>query len=62
MGEFSYIEFLIEDSSGGILLEHVMKKYVSDKADVKYRIHRFKGIGKIPQKAGSISQVKTRRQ
>ena len=61
MKEYTYIEILVEDKSGGILIEKIMEKYVIDKRNVTYRIHSFKGIGKIPSKATRISQIKSKR-
>lgn len=61
MEEYTYIEILIEDKSGGILVEHIMNKYVMNKQNVEYRIHSFKGIGKIPLNIKRISQVKSKR-
>ena len=58
MEEYTYIEILIEDKSGGILAEHIMKKYVMNKQNIAYRIHSFKGIGKIPINVQNVSQVK----
>lgn len=61
MEEYTYIEILIEDKSGGILVEQIMDKYVIDKKNITYRIHSFKGIGKIPLNAKKLSQVKSKR-
>lgn len=61
MEEYTYIEILIEDKSSGILVEQIMNKYVMDKQNIAYRIHCFKGIGKIPLNAKKISQVKSKR-
>lgn len=61
MGECTYIEILTEDKSGGILVEQIMEKYVVDNENITYRIHSFKGIGKIPLKANKISQIKSKR-
>lgn len=61
MEEYTYIEILIEDKSGGILAEQIMRKYVMAKQHIVYRIHSFKGIGKIPLKAKKMSQVKSKR-
>lgn len=61
MEEFTYIEILIEDKSGGILVEKIMEKYVMDKKNIAYRIHSFKGIGKIPLKVKKISQIKSKK-
>ena len=38
-----------------------MNKYVMDKENITYKIHSFKGIGKIPLKANKISQIKSKR-
>ena len=61
MKEYTYIEILVEDKSGGILIEKIMEKYVIDKRNVTYRIHSFKGIGKIPLKTKRVSQIKSKR-
>ncbi len=61
MEEYTYIEILIEDKSGGILVEQIMQKYVLNKTNITYRIHSFKGIGKIPLKANRMSQIKSKR-
>lgn len=61
MEEYTYIEILIEDKSGSILVEQIMDKYVADNQNITYRIHSFKGIGKIPLKAKRMSQVKSKK-
>lgn len=61
MEEYTYIEILVEDKSGGILVEQIMDKYVMNKPNITYRIHSFKGIGKIPLKTEKMSQVKSKR-
>lgn len=61
MEEYAYIEILVEDKSGGILVEQVLDKFIKDKQNIAYRIHSFKGIGKIPLKANRVSQIKTKR-
>lgn len=61
MEEYAYIEILIEDKSGAILVEQIMSKYVADKKNIIYRIHSFKGIGKIPLRTNKISQIKSKR-
>lgn len=60
MKEYTYIEILVEDKSGKILLEKIMEKYTKEKKMMGYRIHSFKGIGRIPLKIQKISQIKTR--
>lgn len=61
MEEYTYIEILIEDKSGGILIEQIMNKYVMNKKNITYKIHSFKGIGKIPLKTNKLSQIKSKR-
>jgi hypothetical protein len=40
-----YFQFLIEDMSGGILVEQVMKKLISQDMNVDYKCKTFHGIG-----------------
>lgn len=61
MEDYTYIEILVEDKSGSILLEQVMKKYVFDRDDISYNIHGFKGLGKLPRNLKDQTQVKTNR-
>ena len=61
MEDYIYIEILVEDKSGGALAEQIMKKYVANQVNTTYRIHSFKGIGKLPLKATKLSQVKSKR-
>ncbi|AFE60799.1 hypothetical protein Q7S_23206 (plasmid) [Rahnella aquatilis HX2] len=42
-----HIEFLIEDISGKRFLEIILPKIISN--ETTYKIHSYKGIGKIPQ-------------
>lgn len=61
MDEYTYIEILIEDKSGEVLVRQIMNKYVMNRENFTYRIHSFKGIGKIPPKAKMVSQIKSGR-
>lgn len=61
MNEYTYIEILIEDKSGEILVRQIMDKYVMNRKNFTYRIHSFKGIGKIPPRAKKVSQIKSGR-
>lgn len=61
MEEYTHIEILIEDQSGSILVENIMNKYAQDKENFTYRVHGFKGIGRIPAKLGNASEIKTYR-
>ena len=51
-----HFEFLVEDASGGILLESLVEKILgTNGANHTYRIHPYKGVGSIPKgMAGSI--------
>ena len=45
-----HFEFLVEDASGKILLESVIKKILgSNGAAHTYRFHSYKGVGTIPK-------------
>lgn len=61
MNEYTYIEILIEDKSGSILVEQIMNKYVMDKENIAYKIHSFKGIGKLPLKTNNAAKIKSKR-
>lgn len=60
MDESIYLEILIEDKSGSILVDQIMKKYVINRENITYNVHGFKGIGKIPLKMNKKSQVKSK--
>lgn len=55
-----YIEFLIEDLSGGKLIEKIMDKYKAAYPDLFYRIHSFRGIGYL-KKQIKEDDVKTKK-
>lgn len=61
MADYSFIQFLVEDKSGEILVDQVIQKYVLRKENIEYTINSFKGIGKIPSKAKNLSQIKSGR-
>ena len=61
MEEYAYIEILIEDQSGEILVKNIMDKYITEVPGITYKIHSFKGIGKIPKKVNKLLQVKTQK-
>lgn len=44
-----HFEFLSEDKSGAIMLEKILPRIFSSIQDVTFRIHPFKGIGRIPK-------------
>lgn len=58
---YTYIKIFVEDESGSILVEEIMKKYIHDKENIEYSILGFKGIGKIPKKLNKKSEIKTNR-
>ena len=46
-----HIEVLVEDSSGAALMGHLMPKLLGEAVDSHtWRIHNYKGIGRIPKK------------
>jgi hypothetical protein len=55
-----YLEILIEDASGGILINHIMSKYKEVHPNMEFRIHSFKGIG-YPKKTKSTDDLKTKK-
>jgi hypothetical protein len=59
MDEYIYIELLVEDESGKILIEEIMKKYKGDREDLDYKVHGFKGIGRLPKKSDKVHNVKS---
>ncbi len=59
--DYTYIEILLEDESGKILVDKIMTKYAEDKPNLTYRLNSFKGLGKIPVKLSTSSGVKTGR-
>ncbi|AXF84923.1 hypothetical protein DTO96_100639 [Ephemeroptericola cinctiostellae] len=44
-----HIEFLVEDVSGKVFLEHILGKFNIG----TYKIHPYKGVGKLPKKGSS---------
>lgn len=49
-----HIEVLVEDSSGACLMEYLMPKLLEQTAgEHTWRIHKYKGIGRIPRKMTS---------
>lgn len=45
-----HIEVLVEDSSGAALMKHLMPKLLGEAAgEHRWRIHDFKGVGRIPK-------------
>ncbi len=43
-----HLEFLIEDFSGAALLEHLLPQLISE-VDHSFRVHSYRGIGRIPK-------------
>ncbi|URN83738.1 DUF4276 family protein [Acetobacterium wieringae] len=61
MQNYVYIEFLIEDQSGSILVTEIMRAYkkLNPDHEIEFKIKFFKGLGKIPEKVKAKSHVKT---
>jgi hypothetical protein len=53
-----YFQFLIEDRSGSVLIESVMKKIKSQRPDINYSCKSFGGIGGF-SKRNSVNEIKT---
>lgn len=53
-----YFQFLIEDESGKILVQHIMEKIQSESPSIEYGCKAFKGIGGL-KLTSSIKDVKT---
>lgn len=55
-----HIEILVEDSSGGRLMEHLLPKILGFYSEPHtWRIHNYKGIGHIPKKmSGKVDAAK----
>lgn len=55
-----HIEVLVEDSSGGRLMEHLLPKILGPYLQPHtWRIHNYKGIGRIPKKmTGKVDAAK----
>lgn len=53
-----HIEVLVEDSSGAALMAHLMPKLLGEAAsEHTWRIHNYKGIGRIPKKMTAHTDV-----
>ena len=53
-----HIEVLVEDSSGAALMEYLMPKLLGEAASAHtWRIHNYKGIGRIPKKMAPHTDV-----
>ena len=52
-----HLEVLVEDKSGSIALDHILEKILGAKGSVHtWRIHPYKGIGRLPKKPARISE------
>lgn len=55
-----HIEVLVEDSSGAALMRHLMPKLLGEAAgEHEWRIHDFKGVGRIPKGLTLTSDART---
>ncbi|WP_312701654.1 DUF4276 family protein [Sedimentibacter sp.] len=59
MNDYVYLECLIEDKSGAILLERILENYKITHPNLNYKIKGFRGIGRLPNKLKSYKDVKT---
>ncbi len=56
-----HIEVLVEDSSGAALMGHLMPKLLGEAVDQHtWRVHDFKGIGRIPKNLTAQSDARIR--
>lgn len=56
-----HIEILVEDLSGSIVIENIVKKINSIYSlSLTYRIHPYKGMGKIPENLNQEADPKKR--
>ena len=55
-----YIEFLIEDESGRIMVSEIMEKYkrLHPQYSIDYRVKGFRGLGKLPKRP-DVKAIKT---
>lgn len=53
-----HLDFLIEDVSGKTMLEILLPKVLPE--NVSYRVHYYKGVGRIPEKMRSAKEIKGR--
>jgi len=57
-----HIELLIEDASGAKMLEHLLPKICLGHPEMTWKIHAYKGVGKVPAKGSCNANVKTIKQ
>lgn len=50
MEEYAYIEILIEDQSGEILVKNIMDKYITEVPGITYKIHSLRELVKYRKK------------
>ena len=56
-----HFEVLVEDKSGGIVIEAILEKILGPStAHYSRRIHRYKGIGRIPKDLRNVTDPKKR--
>jgi len=61
MNDCVYLEFLVEDKSGEILLKRILDSYKKNHENLIYKINSFKGIGRLPKKTNKVRNVKTQK-
>lgn len=51
-----HLEVLVEDQSGSIVVKHILEKVIHKKNNYfTFKIHPYKGIGKVPKNLKSSS-------
>jgi hypothetical protein len=58
-GEYMHFEILVEDMSGKIALDILIPKIIDIKEHT-FKVHSYKGIGRIPKGLKSASDTKKR--
>lgn len=53
-----HLDFLIEDTSGKVMLEEMLPKILPD--DITYNIYSYKGIGHVPGRMRSAKAIKNK--
>ncbi len=56
LGKAMHLEFLVEDASGELLLKTLLPKLLGEQCDCHtWRVHSYKGIGRVPKGLGKAS-------
>lgn len=55
-----HFEILVEDASGKLALEHLVPKILGPESSHSYRIHPYKGIGRLPRGLRNTNEPRKR--